>query len=405
MRFLMMGYSEEDERVQMIETAGHTIDVSAEADSEAWQNAGRTSYDVIWVQWAEADHSIRPLVQYRAVRPTTRIVLEMPDELEPPNSEVAQWVQLGVYDIVREAADISLVISNPATIADALRWSSAAPLAVPEPAAASPALPTVIEKERIIIRPTSRRTTIIAVWSSIPGAGGTTLALAAARVLSAFGRVLVLDRAWPLGPDGHPLPGQTGLGVLASAEPDGLPLDAMISEWEWDTRTRRAVLDTPDWLDAAKQRQWDYAVIDAGVPGPDGVHAPLWESADLNLLVLPPMASRTIGTWGWVGTALHDRPGYRPVVFGADMSRLYSQVPDTVIAPIGLPWPGEPGHTAALESLLAPVMPSDPDSVKLAAKRAAITRLFRDGVGVLILVGLGIVFGPHAWLWVRHVRW
>ena len=62
-------------------------------------------------------------------------------------------------------------------------------------------------------------------------------------------------------------------------------------------------------------------------------------------------------------------------------------------------------HTAALESLLAPVMPSDPDSVKLAAKRAAITRLFRDGVGVLILVGLGIVFGPHAWLWVRHVRW
>ena len=84
MRFLMMGYSKEDGRVQALESLGHTVDVLPEADAEAWHTAGRTQYDGIWVRWAEAAHSVRPLIQYRAVRPTTRIVVAISDGLTHP---------------------------------------------------------------------------------------------------------------------------------------------------------------------------------------------------------------------------------------------------------------------------------------------------------------------------------
>ncbi len=276
MRFLMMGYSEEDERVQAIESLGHTIDVS-EADSEAWQNAARTQYDTIWVNWSEADHSIRPLVQYRALRPLTRIILEVPAELEPPNSEVAQWVQLGVYDIARSQSDFSLVIQNPATIADALRWTGLTPTKTERDGAnadtaSEPAPVKVIEK--VVRVPLSSRPVLIVVAGVSPGVGTTTAAVGIARYLSRRETVAL---------------GEYGVAAL--------------EDWRTDLRANGLTVQShpaPSPLDLVRRHDWAYIVADVGAP--TGWSEIVEWQPDL-LVLVGPGETRRLARWRLAGVA------------------------------------------------------------------------------------------------------
>ena len=262
MRFLMMGYEQESERVQAIEQAGHTMDVS-EADSEAWQNAARTQYDTIWVNWSEADHSVRPLVQYRTLRPTTRIVVEVPDELEPPDSEVAKWVQLGVYDIARSQSDFSLVIQNPATIADALAWTGLQPVdSDTESSGPKPLKPVqfrTIEVEKKIS--TSARPVLIAVVGVSPGVGTTTTAVSAATLLAGMGHEVALAESLSTPPALDHWESELPKGVTPFASP------------------------APDPIELVRRREWAYIVVDAGAI-PEWAAIREWQ-ADLTVLVGP----------------------------------------------------------------------------------------------------------------------
>ena len=279
MRFLMMGYEQESERVQAIESLGHTIDVS-EADSEAWQNAARTQYDTIWVHWAEADHSIRPLVQYRTLRPTTRIVLEVPDELEPPDSEVAQWVQLGVYDIVRTTSDISFVVQNPATIADALSWTGLQPVdGEGDSGRTQPLKPVQFRTVEKKIS-TSARPVLIAVVGTSPGVGTTTTAVSIASLLAAMNHEVALIETLAAPPTLERWEEDLPKGVTAFASP------------------------APDPIELIRRREWAYIVVDAGAI-PEWSVIREWQ-ADLTVLVGPGDRHR-FGRWEPLARAIPEQ--------------------------------------------------------------------------------------------------
>lgn len=334
MRWLMMGYHEEDERPQALETAGHTVDTTPDADSEAWRTAARTQYDGIWIRWIEADHAVRPLVQYRTLRPTTRIVVEIPDDLEPPNAELAQWVQLGIYDIVRPASDAVSVVSHAATIADALRWTGLQPVSV-EGGETTKALKTIefrtveIEKKVAV----SARPVLIVVVGTSPGVGTTTTAVQVARQLTAQGHDVALTES-------------------AAAPP-------ALARWESELPKGITVFSSPapDPLELVRRREWPYVVVDAGAID-SWLDIADWQP-DLTILCGPGDRHR-FDRWEKLAvgaTAYTGSPVVGAVVDGKDGQSVAEGLADEAHLPaFVLPESGKKMR-AALQNLLAPVLP------------------------------------------------
>ena len=393
MRWLMMGYQPEDERVKALDAAGHTVDTTPDADSEAWQVAARTQYDGIWMRWAAADHSVRALVQYRAQRPTTRIVVEIPDDCTPPNPEIAAWVHLGLYDVVGPTADPSFVLTHPATIADALRWTGLQGTSVDEeePARGRPTT-TVIEVERRV--PLTNRPVLVVVVGTVPGVGTTTLAVGAARYLSQWGATALVE-ACPLP---EPLYGPTPLQMLIGAAQD----EDQATDWQGITVFPERRNHAVDIAGVVWSRRFAYVVVDAGVPViPLKEVREAWQAADRLIAVLPPVRTRLTGAWPWAAltaspdTPSHERPG--PDAFAV--------LGDPGIAHAA-PWPApvvglpadltEQAATGPLAELLETVLPDTPPPLR---RRRAVQRAKRaikpTAVAASIFLG-----GVLAWHWI-----
>lgn len=332
MRWLLMGYRDDDERVQALETAGHTVDTVAEADGGAWQTAARTQYDGIWMRWAEADHSVRPVVQYRAQRPSTRIIVEIPDDVSPPNPEIGAWVNLGIYDIVGPTTDIQLVIGNPATIADALRWTGLQPVGDGDDAGRGQLKPIefrTIEK-RVAV---SARPVLIAVVGTSPGIGTTTRAVAVARHLAGLGHGVALTES-------------------AAAPP-------ALGRWEDELPKNITVFarPAPDPIELVRRREWPYVVVDAGAIA-EWMEIVDWQ-ADLTILVGPGDRHR-FGRWEnlAVGAASYTgSPVAGAVVGGRDGAKVVEGLDrEAGLTAFVVPESGKKA-SLAMQNLLAPVLP------------------------------------------------
>ncbi|NMP23995.1 hypothetical protein [Sulfobacillus harzensis] len=393
MRWLMMGYQPEDERPQALEQAGHTVDTVPDADAEGWQTAARTAYDGIWMRWADADHSVRPLVQYRAQRPTTRIVVEISGELAPPNPELASWVQLGVYDVVGPGTEVESVIRHPATIADALRWTGlqGAPLDEEEPARGRPTT-TVVEVERRV--PLTNRPVLVVVVGTVPGAGTTTLAVGAARYLSQWGATALVEAA----PLPEPLYGPTPLQTLIGVAPE----EDAASEWQGITVFPERRNHAVDIAGVVWSRRFAYVVVDAGVPViPLKEVREAWQAADRLIAVLPPVRTRLAGAWPWSAltaspeTPPHERPGPDAfAIVGGDPGIAHAAPwPATVVVlPADLTAEAAAGPLA---ELLETVLPDTPPPLR---RRRIVQRAKQALKPTALAVGLFLV-GVLAWHW------
>ncbi len=399
MQILFIGYEATDSRIGEGHEAGYTVNhrpgpLDTADQHDLWKSLRNAPPDIVWIRWESLETpDIASLRRFRVSRTKVRIIVDIPDALDPPDSGLAELVGMGIYDIVRVSQPLPSILTASPSYADALRWQHDADLTWDDEATpAPPAPPQIIEKERIVVRPTSHRTTIIVCWSAVHGAGGTTLAMAVARTLSQFGTVAALDHGLPTGPDGGMLDGQSGLTVLGKLEPNREGMEIIVSDWEHDEREHRHYQSIPDPAEYARKRRWDYMVVDAGVPT-KGVQERLMGQADLNLMLLPPVPSRTIGTWHWLSDL--GVPNLRVVVFGVKMAHwLTTDAPADQLPVLGLPWPEESGHAEALESLLAPILPSEPESVRKARRLRRWKRYGVDALGVVVLLVL-VRFGWH----------
>ncbi|NMP23728.1 hypothetical protein [Sulfobacillus harzensis] len=395
MRWLMMGYAEDDERVSAVEAAGLTVDTAGDADAEAWRTAARTAYDGIWVRWQDADHSVRPLVQYRAQRPTTRIVVEIPEDLTPPNPELAAWVQLGVYDVVVPDAEVGAVLRHPATIADALRWTgfqgSTAGEDGPGAGSGRPTT-TVVEVERRV--PLTNRPVLVVVVGTVPGAGTTTLTAGVARYLSQWGATALVEAA----PLPEPLYGPTPLQTLVGAAQE----EDQATEWQGITVFPERRNHAVDIAGVVWSRRFAYVVVDAGVPViPLKDVREAWQAADRLIAVLPPVRTRLTGAWPWSAlTASPDAPPHeRP---GPDAFAIIGGASDIAHAAV---WPAPvvalPADLTAeaaagpLAELLETVLPDTPPPLR---RRRIVQRAKQALKPTALALGI-FIGGVVAWHW------
>ncbi len=405
MQILFMGYESTEARLDEAQEAGYTVNhhpgpFDAAEQADVWKGLRNAPPDIVWLRWEALGKTPDTLSirRFRVARTTTRIIVEVPDDHQPPDAGLADLVSAGIYDITG-TAPLKDILNSTLTYADAARWQGLGEGVTWDD---TPIEPKIIEKERVVIRPTSTRTTIIACWSSVPGAGGTTLAMAVARTLSQYGTVAVLDHGLPTGPGEMALDGQSGLAVMGRLEPHREGMKIIVSSWEHDDQRHTTAQSFPDPAEFARMRRWDYLVCDGGVPG-KGVQEPLFQQADLNLMLLPPVPSRLIGTWHWVESSpFTSCPNYRAVVFGRQTARLLADVPEADVPVTAIPWPGESEHGETMESLLSPVLPSEPASVRKAMRMKRWHRRGRTAgivVAVLVLAWFGWVHGMPA---VRH---
>jgi hypothetical protein len=197
--------------------------------------------------------------------------------LVPPNAELAQWVSLGIYDIVTSSADSLTVISNTSTIADALRWTGHQVLQVSPDAAADFNQKSALRiVEKPVPVPMSARPVLIVVAGVADGVGTTTTATGIAQFLTQYGTVA-------LGEYGSPALAEWQSALSASGltlHPDPAP--------------------TP--LDLVRQHQWAYVIADVGAPPPSTWTTIVAWEPDLVVLVGPGDAHR-LGRWRSMGTA------------------------------------------------------------------------------------------------------
>ena len=97
--------------------------VDAEAQSLVWLSLMRGSPDLIWIVWETLVPADLELIhQFRVVRSTVRIVVELPRSLQPPDAQIATLVSVGIYDLVGAEDALADVVSRTAHYGDVARW-------------------------------------------------------------------------------------------------------------------------------------------------------------------------------------------------------------------------------------------------------------------------------------------
>jgi len=356
MQILFIGYGESDARVTEAREAGHTVEhrpgpLDASEQAELWQGMTLAAPDVVWIRWSALEPpSLSPLRRFRVARPATRIIVDIPDTLEPPDPAIGQLVGMGLYDIVRESRLLAAVLAQHPTYADVVQWQFGAET----DQTTDPTAPTLKEREKVVEIIEKRvastaRPAIITVRGMLPGVGTTQLAMAA---------------AWWLAEQGYPV----ALMEYFTEEQAGKPSDlARLDGAQLPPGLRcipRSPLTTPASHTLASLLQEHtaaYIVLDCGV----SKKAPaLPVLPDLEWVVVPP-ASR----WGQTPELLH-QSGILPSLSPHDRFVTWAlesaPAPPSAIPLHKLPWvwggwpPGEPVPDALanrLRELLAPVLP------------------------------------------------
>ena len=386
----------------MISTIAGPLDPAAQA--QAWRSLHRSPGQAVWIHWAGlSPPDLASLRRFRVACADTRIIVEVPEALTPPHDTLAQVVGLGIWDIVRSGeTPMQHVLDYPATYADAAMWQgSIHPFDEPDPVNETIIQEVVtVPRETIVEKrvPLTNRSVLIAVWGAIPGTGASTLSMAIGRLLTAYGPTVVLDHAPIARHRGWVADGLTGLATLQT-DPR-LPRDLTIrpTTWEVNAAGDGHQLQVPDWRTTLQERAFSYVVVDAGQPSDEAPTTELLRTADLNLLLLPPI-TRMQGCWAWVDAQVQRDRRLTAAVLGASQAEAIRQRhPESHV--LALPWPQESGHEAALEPWLAAVLP-DPVASPWWGFRGRRSSSSRRGFGafrVLSVGGLGLVgFGLLWW--------
>ena len=371
--------------------------LAPDAQRQAWQALSRTPPAVVWVFWSSlTPPDLASLRRFRVSAPQTRIVIEVPESLVPPDTDLAQVLPLGIMDIVRSPSrSLADVLAHAGTYADVALWQGKVRSfdePDPEPkekiVTIEKIVERVIERETIKKIATTARPVLISVWSQQPGSGGTTLSMAIAAYLSGIAPSAVLDHAPELNANGFPEQGQTGLfalsGVMDEKSYPDLTVIPAISHGE--------KVAVPSVRDTLKSHEYAYIVLDAGLgPPSDDDGLAIWADSDLAILCIPPTFTRWQGIWPWIDRTTQARTRYQAVMLGSD--RLPCERDDAELACAAIPWPGTPGHEGALADCLALVLPTDAGMVRRRRARVwAIQRLWPWAVGAVALTVLAFVF-------------
>ena len=163
----------------------------------------RTPVDILWIPWetleSEGPVSIDAVRRFRVSRTETRMMIEIPDDLSPPQPLLGQCVALGIVDFVPVSLPFQDACHRHPTYADVARWQGGAwswedgapdtteqPASVREPP----------EKQVVLIASPARPVVLLVLGVHI-GAGATTTALALAQTLHEAGHSTVLTEAMP----------------------------------------------------------------------------------------------------------------------------------------------------------------------------------------------------------------
>ncbi|MDA8204759.1 MAG: hypothetical protein M0Z36_01725, partial [Thermaerobacter sp.] len=145
--------------------------LDAAAQSDAWRQLSRSPGQAVWVHWAGlTPPDLASVRRFRVSCPDTRILIEVPEDLAPPDATLAQVVGLGIYDILRPSSPLATVLARAVTYADVAAWQG--PVRTfddPDPVKIVEKVVTqVVEKEKIVEKriATTARPTLIAVWSA-----------------------------------------------------------------------------------------------------------------------------------------------------------------------------------------------------------------------------------------------
>ncbi len=155
--------------------------VALEGDVSSLAGAARAPLDALLLDASVLEPADLDAIRaYRIARPTTRIVVALPDGAEPGSPVLAGLVALGVYDLV-QGLSLADALGRTHTYADAVRWS-----ATDIDSATGQVRPKVEIRERIVERavPLTQRPVLIGILGSAPGVGTTTVAVAIAAYLA-----------------------------------------------------------------------------------------------------------------------------------------------------------------------------------------------------------------------------
>lgn len=285
--------TEESTRAEEATADGQTVawtvaaSISAAQLDQKLQEAVRAALDILWIDYdavpqSQALEAADAIRKYRVNRPTTRIIIEKPDDIAPPDLFIASLITIGIYDLVPPTMLFSHALAMPpATYADVARWHVLIEPKDPRDHE-KPAKPEAIIRDHVIERKvaSTNRPAIIAVRGVLPGSGTTLLTSAIAIWLSAHG--------WPaalieLKPQAH-----SDIRAFANRA-EKLPPGMII--YPQGTATLEVVMH---------ERLAAYIVCDLGVRLKlEGIA--VWP--DLELVVLPPVTR-----WGEIGELTDPNP-------------------------------------------------------------------------------------------------
>lgn len=199
--------AENSDRPAEAESAGYTVHQGPAQDpwEQSLRALSRAPADILWIDFAglerEQGAGLTALRRFRVARPQTRILVDIPEDLEAPNAVMAEIVGLGVLDIVPEALPLEEALARHPTYADvarwqggALSWDSASP-ENPPPRSLQQQPP----ERQVVLVASPARPLVILVLGTHLGAGVTTTAVAVANTLSDAGHAVVLMEALDTG--------------------------------------------------------------------------------------------------------------------------------------------------------------------------------------------------------------
>lgn len=386
MRILFIGCEAADARLTEAREAGYTADprpgpFDTAAQADLWRGLALAAPDIVWVRWETlGPPDIPSLRRFHVARPPVRIIVEIPDTLEPPNAGIGELVGMGLYDIVRPSQSLPAILGATPVYADVVRWQGDGGLTWDETATSVAQQAPVVEKIVAKRVPLTNRPVLVAVWGSIPGAGASTAALAVACRLAHHGPTACLDhdRADEKGHDS--LSYMSGLHYLGQHHIHRLPKRLEIFPTTWPEDARQWSMDgptpevppAPEWPTIFRSRAFAYVVYDAGVyvsgmSRDGGAQSTLWDNADLNVVLLPPALSRLARAHHWIGLVGEGIPGLLVAVLQdgrRDWADAYRQANAGRAPILGLLWPDFTGRDrtweVSFDALLGPILPDAP---------------------------------------------
>lgn len=120
------------ERLTEIESLGTHVRNHATKDgiNALLREISRTPVDILWIAWealeSEGSTGIDAVRRFRVSRAETRILIEIPDDLSPPQPLLGQCVSLGIVDFVSASLPFQDALSRHPTYADVARWQGGA---------------------------------------------------------------------------------------------------------------------------------------------------------------------------------------------------------------------------------------------------------------------------------------